>query len=41
MEKNMNNNIATIDTDNFAIMSQSMGMTADVSKRNKRLHLID
>jgi|TARA_R100001126_G_C4862155_1_gene168000 hypothetical protein len=35
MEKNMNNNIATIDTDNFAIMSQSMGMTADVSQKKQ------
>ena len=31
----MNNNIATIDTDNFAIMSQSMGMTADVSQKKQ------
>ena len=31
----MNNDIATIDTDNFAIMSQSMGMTADVSQKKQ------
>ena len=34
-EKKMSNDIATIDTNNFASMSQSMGMTADVSQKKQ------